>query len=34
MKCPKGLSEGSTLPVAHRVAHAGIVAVERYSFLL
>jgi hypothetical protein len=28
------ITEGSTLPVVHRVAHAGIVGVQRYSFLL
>jgi hypothetical protein len=28
------LTEGSTLRVVHSVAHAGIVEVERFSFLL
>lgn len=28
------ITEGSTLPVVQRVAHAGIVGVQRYSFLL
>jgi hypothetical protein len=28
------ITAGSTLPVVHRVAHAGIVGVQRYSFLL
>jgi hypothetical protein len=28
------LVEGSPLPVVHRVAHAGVVEVVRYSFVL
>ena len=28
------ITEGSTLPVVHRVAHAGIVGVVRYTFEL
>jgi hypothetical protein len=28
------ITEGSTMPVVHRVAHAGIITVQRYSFWL
>jgi hypothetical protein len=30
----QSLTEGSTAPVVHRTTHAGIIAVQRYSFLL